>query len=269
VVVCGIGKSGLIGRKLVATLVSTGTPSTFLHPAEALHGDLGMVGDDDVVMFLSYSGETPEVTRLIPYFSSRGVPLLAIVGDPRSTLAKQVRVALDVAVQREVCPHDVVPTCSAVATLAMGDALAMALMRARGFSAEDFAQLHPGGRLGSRLRLVSEAMQRHDLPLVPPSMTVGESLLAISRGRCGLAIVVDPAENLLGLVTDGDLRRALALESNLLEKPISEIMTPKPVTIRGDATVTEAETRMQRLRLKALIVLNSEERVSGVIEVFK
>jgi arabinose-5-phosphate isomerase len=168
-----------------------------------------------------------------------------------------------------VCPHDLVPTCSAVATLAMGDALAMALMRARGFSAEDFAQLHPGGRLGSRLRLVSEAMQKHDLPLVPPAMTVGESLFAISRGRCGLAIVVDPAGRLLGLVTDGDLRRALAVERNLLEKPIAEIMTPNPVTIREDATVTEAETRMQRLRLKALIVLNSEERVSGVIEVFK
>lgn len=269
VVVSGIGKSGLIGRKLASTLASTGTPSVFLHPAEAHHGDLGMVREEDVVLFVCYSGETPEVTSLLPYFLEQGIPIVAIVGHRSSTLARASEAVLDVSVEREACPHNLAPTTSALVSLAMGDALAVALMRARGFDAQDFGRLHPGGSLGKKLRLVSDTMHRDNLPFVPPTLTVGESLFKISEGRCGLAIVVDEAGQLAGIVTDGDLRRALTSKEKLLDTPISEIMTRKPVTIREDATLSEAEARMQRLRLKALIVLNSEDRVSGVIEVFK
>ena len=269
VVLCGIGKSGLVGRKLAATFASTGTPSLFLHPAEALHGDLGMVTPDDVVLLVSHSGETPEVLRLVPYLERMLVPMIALVGNLRSTLARAADVALDVSVDNEVCPHNLAPTTSALASLAMGDALALSLMRCRGFSEKDFARLHPGGALGRKVSRVSDVMQKDSLPLVLPSTLVYEALFVMTQKRWGLAIVVDDRGGLAGVITDGDLRRALAVKPNLLQTPVSDIMTCSPVTIREDAPVTEAEARMQSLRLKALIVLNHEERVSGIIEVFK
>lgn len=269
IVVCGIGKSGLIGRKLASTFACTGSPSTFLHPAEALHGDLGMLTADDVVLFVCYSGETPEVMRLLPYMRSVAVPSIALVGVVDSTLGRFADVAIDVSVEREACPLNLAPTTSALASLAMGDALALSLMRLRGFSPEDFARFHPGGALGRRFTRVSEVMHKEELPFVLPTTTVAEALLVMSQGRRGLAIVLNEADELCGVVTDGDLRRALTRKGNLLECQISEIMTQTPVTIGENAPIAEAEERMQNLRLKALIVLNTEGRVSGVVEVFK
>lgn len=269
IVVCGIGKSGLIGRKLAATFACTGSPSSFLHPAEALHGDLGMLTRDDVVLFVCYSGETLEVVRLLPYLESVEVKSIALVGVLESTLGRFADVALDVSVEREACPLNLAPTTSALASLAMGDSLALSLMRMRGFSPEDFARFHPGGALGRRFTRVSDVMHKDELPFVLPGTTVGEALLVMSYGRMGIAIVVTECDQLCGIVTDGDLRRALSKRDNLLELPISEIMTATPVTISQDAPVSEADERMQLLRLKALIVLNGEGRVTGVIEVFK
>jgi arabinose-5-phosphate isomerase len=269
IVVCGIGKSGLVGRKLAATLASTGTPSTFLHPAEALHGDLGMVQPDDVVVFICYSGETAEVTRLLPCVQALKVHSIALVGRMKSTLARTVDVALDVSVEREACPHNLAPTTSTLASLAMGDSLAMSLMRLRGFSKEDFGRYHPGGSLGRRVARVGDAMRKDELPMVLPSTSVEECLFVMAHGRLGLAIVVNDCGDLCGIVTDGDLRRNLAAHKNLLNTRVSEIMTDKPITISENAPLVEAEERMQSLRLKALIVLNGESRVAGVIEVFK
>ena len=269
IVVCGIGKSGLIGRKLASTFACTGSPSAFLHPAEALHGDLGMLTADDVVLFVCYSGETPEVMRILPYMRSVAVPSIALVGAVDSTLGRFADVAIDVSVEREACPLNLAPTTSALASLAMGDALALSLMRLRKFSSEDFARFHPGGSLGRRFARVIDVMHKDELPFVLPTTTVGEALLVMSHGRRGLAIVIDERDELLGVVTDGDLRRALANKGNLLDREISEIMTQTPVTISENAPVAEAEERMQSLRLKALIALNVEGRVSGVIEVFK
>lgn len=269
IVVCGIGKSGLIGRKLTSTFACTGSPSAFLHPAEALHGDLGMLTADDVVLFVCYSGETPEVMRILPYMRSVAVPSIALVGVVDSTLGRFADVAIDVSVEREACPLNLAPTTSALASLAMGDALALSLMRLRGFSHEDFARFHPGGALGRRFTRVGDVMHKEELPFVLPTTTVGEALLVMSHGRRGLAIVLDDADRLCGIVTDGDLRRALARKGDLLDREVSEIMTQTPVTISESAPVAEAEERMQSLRLKALLVLNSEGRVSGVIEVFK
>jgi len=269
IVVCGIGKSGLIGRKLASTFACTGSPSAFLHPAEALHGDLGMLTADDVVLFVCYSGETPEVMRILPYMRSVDVPSIALVGAVDSTLGRFADVAIDVSVEREACPLNLAPTTSALASLAMGDALALSLMRLRKFSSEDFARFHPGGSLGRKFARVIDVMHKEALPFVLPTTTVGEALLVMSHGRRGLAIVIDERDELLGVVTDGDLRRALANKGNLLDREISEIMTQTPVTISENAPVAEAEERMQSLRLKALIALNVEGRVSGVIEVFK
>ena len=269
IVVCGIGKSGLIGRKLASTFACTGSPSSFLHPAEALHGDLGMLTADDVVLFVCYSGETPEVMRLLPYMRSVAVPSIALVGVVNSTLGRFADVAIDVSVEREACPLNLAPTTSALASLAMGDALALSLMRLRGFSSEDFARFHPGGSLGRRFMRVVDVMHKEELPFVLPTTTVGEALLVMSHGRRGLAIVLDESDELCGVVTDGDLRRALTCKGNLLEREVSEIMTRTPVTVLESVPVAEAEERMQSRRLKALIVLNAEGRVSGVIEVFK
>jgi arabinose-5-phosphate isomerase len=269
IVVCGIGKSGLIGRKLASTFACTGSPSAFLHPAEALHGDLGMLTTDDVVLFVCYSGETAEVMRILPYMRSVAVPSIALVGVVDSTLGRFADVAIDVSVEREACPLNLAPTTSALASLAMGDALALSLMRLRGFSPEDFARFHPGGALGRRFTRVADVMHKEDLPFVLPTTTIGEALLVMSYGRRGLAIVLDDSDRLCGIVTDGDLRRALASKGDLLDREVSEIMTQTPVTIVESAPVAEAEERMQSLRLKALVVVNSEGRVSGVIEVFK
>src|SRR5687767_8979051 len=221
VIVSGMGKSGLVGRKIAATLASTGTPSFFVHPAEAFHGDLGMITERDTIMLLSYSGETDEVVRLLPHLTRMGAPIIALVGTMDSTIARAADVAIDVSVEREVCPNNLAPTNSTLASMAMGDALAVSLIQARKFGAADFARFHPGGALGRRLLTrVKDVMHSKDLPVLSPNQSVRDSLFTITRGRLGLALVLE-GEVLRGIVTDGDLRRALQRHEDVLDVPIS------------------------------------------------
>lgn len=264
----GMGKSGLIAQKLAATFASTGTPSFFVHSAEAHHGDLGMITERDTAVLLSYSGETQEVVNLIPHLRRLGVPIIALVGNLESRLAIGADLALDISVDREACPNNLAPTTSAMATLAMGDALAVALIRRRNFRAADFARFHPGGSLGRRLTVrVRDAMRSESLPVVEPSATVGESLVTLTEGRLGLLLVMN-GERLVGLVTDGDLRRAMQRHRDLLSLPVSAIMTDNPVTIDEDTLLDVARQRMQIMKLKALVAVNGKGRVTGVVEVF-
>lgn len=268
VVITGMGKSGNIGRKIAATLASTGTPSFFLHPAEAFHGDLGMITERDTLLLISYSGETEEVVRLLPHLLRMGTPIISLVGAMDSTLAKAADVAIDVSVVREACPNNLAPTNSTLAAMAMGDALAVSLMRARQFGADDFARLHPGGSLGRRLLTrVKDVMHRRELPVVSPTQTVRESLFTITRGRLGLALVLERGV-LKGIVTDGDLRRAMQRHDDVLEVPVAEIMSTHPVTIEEHALMSEAEKLMRRKKIKALVVVNSQGLTTGLVEIF-
>lgn len=266
---CGIGKSGHIGKKLAATFSCSGTPSAFLHAGEAAHGDLGMVSPFDLIVLISNSGETEEVLRLIPFLREMGVEIIALVGNRSSSIARGADLVLDVSIERESCPYDLVPTTSSLAALAMGDALAMAVMRARRFSRIDFRKYHPGGSLGQKLAgKVRDVMQRHPLPTCSPNCSVREMIRRMSNGHCGLIVVIDDSNTPIGLVTDGDLRRALQRHAELLSLPVSDIMTAKPVTIHEETCIRDARERMHRLRLKALVVVDSEERLTGVVEIF-
>lgn len=268
VAVIGVGKSGIIGRKIASTMASTGTPAVFVNAAEARHGDLGMITRDDVVMLISYSGETEEITHLLPHLEALEVPLIAIVGCVNSSLATTADIVLDVSVRSETCPLGLAPTTSTLMMLAMGDALAVALMRERRFGVDDFRRTHPGGALGRKLGArVKDVMHGPPLPVVAPGDTVGNSLTTMSDGRLGL-LLVQSGHRLVGLVTDGDLRRAMLRGGDIREVCVAEIMTRNPATISADAPVSEAQTRMRTLKLKALIVLDAEGHVSGVIEVF-
>jgi arabinose-5-phosphate isomerase len=269
VIVVGIGKSGIIARKIAATFASTGTPSFFVHPAEAFHGDLGMITERDTVMLISYSGETEEVIRLLPHLVRLGTPIIALVGRPDSTLATAADVVLDVSVQREVCPNNLAPTNSTLAALAMGDAISVALMRVRQFRAEDFARLHPGGALGRRLHTrVRDVMHSRDLPVVTPNQSVRDSLFTITRGRLGLALVFD-GETLCGIVTDGDLRRAMQRHDDVLDVKVADIMSAHPVTVGEHALLSDAEKLMRRRKIKALVVVDENAKVSGIVEIFQ
>ena len=268
VVVLGVGKSGIIGRKIAATLASTGTPSFFVQAGEAYHGDLGMISQGDTVILISQSGETDEVIRLLPHLRRQGIPMIALTGALDSTLAAGVDVALDVSVEREVCPNDLAPTNSTLAALAMGDALAVSLIHRRSFGPSEFAQFHPGGSLGKQLLTVHEAMRSNELPIVSPDDTVGHSLMTISSGRLGLVLVMT-GDKLVGLVTDGDLRRAMQQYPDLLTMPVSAIMTDNPVTIPESTLLVDAHRRMQQMKLKAFVVVDGKGKVSGVVEVFE
>lgn len=268
-IVCGIGKSGLIGRKVAATFACSGTPSFFLHPAEAAHGDLGMITAQDVMLLISNSGETAEIVRLLPFLQEQNIPMVALVGRPSSTMGRAADAVIDVSVDREACPHNLVPTTSAMTTLAMGDALAMAAMRVREFSADDFGRFHPGGSLGLRLNgRVRDIMQTNPLPIVLESTSVGDMLMSMTSGRCGLVVVTNENGNLRGIVTDGDLRRALQSQKDLLQRKVCDIMTTQPVAIHESALVREADERMRRLRIKALVVVNEANKVCGIVEIF-
>ncbi|HTM23217.1 MAG TPA: KpsF/GutQ family sugar-phosphate isomerase [Kofleriaceae bacterium] len=268
VVVMGVGKSGLIGKKIASTFASTGTPSFFVNAAEAHHGDLGMITARDTALLVSHSGETEEVVQLVPHLRRLGITIIALVGQLDSTLARSADVALDVSVHREACPNNLAPTSSALAALAMGDALAVSLMRRRGFGAGDFARFHPGGTLGRRLcTQVRDVMRGNDLPIVAPTDTVGDSLVTMTRGRLGLILVMN-GDRLLGLVTDGDLRRAMQRHSDLLRLPVTEIMTRNPVTIDENTLLDDAHQRLQAMKLKALVVVGDEGKVTGIVEVF-
>lgn len=264
----GLGKSGLVAQKLAATFASTGTPSFFVHCTEAHHGDLGMITERDTAILVSCSGETREVVQLVPHLRRMGIPIIALVGRAGSPLEREADIAIDVSVDREACPNNLAPTTSTLATMAMGDALAVALIRRRDFRAADFARFHPGGSLGRRLTTrVADAMRTSDLPIVAPTDTVGQSLVTITEGRLGLVLVMS-GERLVGLITDGDLRRAMQRHRDLLSMPVSEIMTLNPVTIDESTLLDVALQRMQQMKLKALVAVNARGRVTGVVEVF-
>lgn len=270
-VVClGMGKSGHIARKIAATLASTGTPAFFVHPAEAGHGDLGMITDQDVVLALSYSGESDEILMLLPVLKRQGNPLIAMTGRPSSSMAQAATVHLDTSVPEEACPLHLAPTASTTAALAMGDALAVTLLEARGFTADDFARSHPAGALGRRLLLhITDVMHSGTaVPRVLPSATVSEALVEISSKRLGLTAVVDTQDRLLGLFTDGDLRRTLDDDAvDLRSTPIERVMTRSPKTIRSDALASEAAQLMESHKISGLLVVDKDQRVVGALNI--
>jgi arabinose-5-phosphate isomerase len=270
-VVCsGMGKSGHIARKIAATLASTGTPAFYMHPGEAGHGDLGMVTDSDVVLALSYSGENDELLTLLPVFRRQGNRLIAMTGRPTSSLAREADVHLDIAVPAEACPLDLAPTASTTAALALGDALAVTLLEARGFTADDFARSHPAGALGRRLLLhITDVMHGgDDVPHVTADTSLSDALVEMSRKRLGMTAVVDGDGRLLGLYTDGDLRRSLDDKGlDLRATRIGEVMTRDPKTIACDALAVEAARMMEAHKINALLVLDDERRVVGALNI--
>jgi len=267
VIVSGMGKSGIIGKKIAATLASTGTPSFFMHPGEAFHGDLGMVTADDVFVALSHSGETEELVKLLPFLRDNGNVTVAMTGNAQSTLANNSRFHLSVRVEREACPLQLAPTASTTATLAMGDALAVALMKARNFQSQDFARFHPGGSLGRRLlRRVREEMRGQDLPFVRPLASADEVLTAVTRGRLGIALVSDDRKSALGIITDGDLRRAVQrYRAGFFNKTAADLMTPSPITIGADGNMQTAIELMAAHQITLLVVVDGE-RIVGVVQ---
>jgi arabinose-5-phosphate isomerase len=269
VVVSGMGKSGHVGGKIAATLASTGTPAFFLHPAEASHGDLGMVTRGDVVLAISYSGETAELLTILPLFKRMGAGLLALTGNPASTLAREADVHLDISVPAEACPLNLAPTASTTATLAMGDALAVALLKHRGFTEADFARSHPGGTLGRRLLLhVSDVMRRgSDLPVVRPDTPLTEGLLEMSRKRLGLTAVVDADGRVVGIFTDGDLRRALDRNLDVRATAMADVMTRSPRAIGANELAAEAVLMMEKHAVNGLLVLDGSGRLVGALNV--
>lgn len=269
VVVSGMGKSGHVGGKIAATLASTGTPAFFLHPAEASHGDLGMVAKGDVVLAISYSGETAELLTILPLFKRMEAPLVAMTGNPLSTLARESDVHLDISVPAEACPLNLAPTASTTATLAMGDALAVALLKHRGFTEEDFARSHPGGSLGRRLLLrVSDIMRRgEDLPTVTTGTALPEGLLEMSRKRLGLTAVVDGDGRVVGIFTDGDLRRALDRKVDIHKSTMADVMTPGFRSIGPQELAAEAVLMMEKHSINGLLVLDEKDVLVGALNV--
>lgn len=267
VIVCGIGKSGHIGRKLAATLASTGTPAYFVHAAEAAHGDLGMITADDIVIALSNSGASEELLTIVPLVKRQGARLIAMTGNPASPLAREADIHLDAGVAEEACPLNLAPTASTTAALALGDALAVAVLDARGFSHDDFARSHPGGALGRRLLThVRDVMRPAErVPLVDESATVGQALLAMTRGGLGMTGVRSSEGRLSGIFTDGDLRRAIERGFDVNRTSIGEIMTRSPQSIGPDALAVEGAEMMERLRISQLLVLDGEGRLLGAL----
>jgi arabinose-5-phosphate isomerase len=265
VIVAGVGKSGLIGRKIAATLTSTGTPAAFLHPVESVHGDLGIVGASDVAILLSKSGESDELLQLLEHLKRLGVRTVAITGDQRSTLARHADVALDGAVREEACPHDLAPTTSTTAALAIGDALAVALLEVKGFRREDFARLHPGGALGRRLiTRVSDVMLHEDLPVLAESATMRDAVVHLAERR-GIALVASGDGSLRGVVTAGDLTRLMEREDDVFRVPVVAVMTHSPKTARPDELASAAVYRMEQHGIMALPVVDDAGRLCGVV----
>jgi arabinose-5-phosphate isomerase len=268
VVVTGIGKSGHIGRKIAATLASTGTPAFFVHAAEASHGDLGMIAPDDVVLLISNSGETDELVSLLPHLKRQGAKLIALTGNEQSSLATAADVHLDASVNAEACPLGLAPTASTTAALALGDALALALLDARGFSVEDFARSHPGGSLGRRLFThVSDVMRTgSDVPAVPVAATLAEAVVEMSGKGMGMTAVIDPARKVEGIFTDGDLRRCLARVRDFHSEPIAALMTRSPRSIAPDRLAIDCVELMETVpKVMALLVVDEERRLVGAV----
>jgi arabinose-5-phosphate isomerase len=267
VVVSGMGKSGHIARKIASTLASTGTPAFFVHPGEASHGDLGMITQDDVFIGLSNSGESAELLTIVPHIKRHGAKLISMTGNAKSTLAREADVHLDASVEQEACPLGLAPTASTTAALALGDALAIALLDARGFSADDFARTHPGGALGRRLLIhVSDLMHQGEaLPRVPATARLSDALLEMTRKGLGMTAVVDNQEKLLGIFTDGDLRRTLDKPLDIHATPISEVMKPAPRTIGPNALAAEAVQLMEQYKINGLLVTDAQGKLVGAL----
>ncbi|SHI05993.1 KpsF/GutQ family sugar-phosphate isomerase [Ferrimonas marina] len=267
VIVMGMGKSGHIGNKIAATLASTGTPAFFVHPGEASHGDLGMLGAKDVVIAISNSGEASEIMTLIPVIKRLGLPIIAMTGNANSSMAKLAQHHLSIKVEEEACPLGLAPTSSTTATLVMGDALAVALLQARGFTADDFALSHPGGALGRKLLLrVADLMHSGErLPRVNQDVTVSEALLEISAKGLGMTAVTDADGRLTGLFTDGDLRRVLDARVAIHDTPIGQVMTKNPVTVSGHLLAAEALKLMEQRKINGLLILDDEGKPEGAL----
>jgi len=265
VIVAGIGKSGLIARKIAATLTSTGTPAMFLHPTESVHGDLGIVTDHDVAVLLSKSGETQELLPLLDQLTRLGVPCIAITGEKDSTLARNSTVALDGGVREEACPHDLAPTTSTTLALAIGDALAVALLEEKGFGREDFARFHPGGSLGRKLLLrVRDVMVSDAMPVLGPAATMREAIVQLAKRR-GICVITGPKGELAGVVTTGDLTRLMQTTEAILEIPVSQVMTRNPKTARADELASAAVHVMETAGVIALPVLDAQSQVVGIV----
>jgi arabinose-5-phosphate isomerase len=266
-VITGIGKSGLVGQKISATLNSTGTPSFFLHPVEAMHGDLGMVMAGDVVVAISYSGETPELNSLLISLKKRGNKIIAMTGGKNSSLAAAADVVLDIHIPKEACPLGLAPTTSTTATLAMGDALSVVLLNRKKFQAEDFRHNHPGGSLGQRLKVkVTEVMfQGDDVPMVRPQLSAAESIVALNEKDTGVVLVVDENNTILGIVTDGDVRRCVVKNGGIIDITAEQLMTKNPICIGPDQLAADALSIMQKHEITALPIVDGEKRLLGLL----
>lgn len=265
VIVAGVGKSGLIGRKIAATLTSTGTPATFLHPADSVHGDLGIVDADDVAILISKSGESDELKQLVEELKRMGVRLIAITGERNAALARHADVVLDASVSEEACPHDLAPTTSTTVALALGDALAVALLEEKGFKREDFARLHPGGSIGRKLLTqVSDVMERDRLPVLHRKDTMKQAIVLLAERR-GMAIMLDDAERVAGVMTAGDLTRAMEREVDIMSQPVDKILNPKPKLARHNELASAVVYRMEQHGIMAMPVVDDRERLVGVV----
>ena len=267
IIVTGVGKSGHIGAKIAATLSSTGTPSFFINPLDVFHGDLGVMTADDVVLAISNSGQTDELLRFIPMVLHMHIPIIGMSGNPESLLAKYSTCHLNVGVEKEACPMNLAPTSSTMAQLAMGDALAIALIEKRGFQPRDFAQFHPGGELGKRLLTTAQdVMFKEDLPVLPPEMHLGEAIILVSKGKLGLGVaVVD--DKIVGLITDGDIRRAMEKwQAEFFDRTVSDIMTRTPKTVKADTKITEIQRIMNKYKVHSVLVVDDYNHLLGVVD---
>ncbi|MCR4918456.1 MAG: KpsF/GutQ family sugar-phosphate isomerase [Prevotella sp.] len=267
VIVTGVGKSGDVGRKIAGTLSSTGTPSFFVNPLDAYHGNLGVFTPHDVVLAISNSGQTDELLRLVPFLAHHKIPVVAMSGNPQSLLAKNATCHIYVGVEREACPLNLAPTSSTTATLAMGDALAVALMEERHFQPQDFAQFHPGGELGKRLLTTADdVMHREDLPVLTPGMKLGEAIMLVSRGKLGLGVAIDD-ERIAGIITDGDLRRAIERwQASFFDHTVDDIMTHTPKMVQPQTKISEIQRIMQQYKIHSVLVADESRRLLGVVD---
>jgi arabinose-5-phosphate isomerase len=268
-IVTGVGKSGLIGAKMAATFASTGTPSFFLHPTEALHGDLGMIGKDDVVLAISYSGESEELSSILPHIKRFDIPLIGMTKNHKSTLGRYSDIVIDVVVEKEACPLNIAPTSSTTLTLALGDALAVCLMRAKNFQKSDFASFHPGGALGKQLFVkVKDLMRTKDLPIITADTNLKDAIVKISEGRIGTVLITDESGKLKALISDGDIRRALMSEDFSLQDNVLKYATLNPKTIDDENMLaSEALVIIEDMKIQLLVVTNRDKRVVGVLHI--
>ena len=268
-IVTGVGKSGLVGAKIAATLASTGTSSFFLHPTEAMHGDLGMIGKDDVVLAISYSGESEELIQILPHLKRLNVPLIAMAKDSNSTLAKYSDYFMNIFVQKEACPLDTAPTSSTTLTMAMGDALAVCLMKKRNFKKEDFASFHPGGSLGKKLFIkVQDLLRKDNLPIVSRETKLKDAIITMSEGRLGSVIIIDKENRVIGILSDGDLRRALMKENFYLDCNVEEIATLNPRTFDDENLLaSDALQIIENYKIQVLIITNKENKLVGILHI--